>query len=86
MATSSSDSVRTAPETMGPLCAFEIVALSPDTYEERRVGPDPMLSKSGRGWNAEGMHHVDVHSTDDGRWLACVDGWIKRPLSLDHIR
>jgi hypothetical protein len=64
--------------------AFEIVALSPDTYEERPVGPDPMLSRSGRGWNAGGMHHVDVHSTDDGRWLACVDGWIKRPARGPH--
>jgi hypothetical protein len=59
--------------------AFEIVTLSPETYEERPVGTDPMLSGSGHGWNADGMHHVDVHSTEDGRWLACVDGLVRRP-------
>jgi hypothetical protein len=21
------------------------------------------------------MHHLDAHLQDDGRWLACVDGW-----------
>jgi hypothetical protein len=36
-----------------------------------------MLSASGRGWNAGGMHHVDVHRLEDGYWLACVDGWVK---------
>jgi hypothetical protein len=34
------------------------------------------LSASGRGWNGSGMHHIDPHRMEDGRWIACVDGWL----------
>jgi hypothetical protein len=56
--------------------AFEILALTPETYQERPVGGDPMLAGSGSGWTAEGMHHVDAHLLDDGSWIACVDAYV----------
>lgn len=58
--------------------ALEIVRLTPTEFEQRDVGPDPLLGSSRRGWNALGMHHVDAHRLDDGSWIACVDGWTER--------
>ena len=55
--------------------AFEITKLTVDAYEERELSPTPILTGTGRGWNAMGMHHVDAHRLQDGSWLACVDGW-----------
>ena len=55
--------------------AFEITELTPSTYRERAIGSRPVLRASGRGWNRCGMHHVDPHRLENGRWLACVDGW-----------
>ena len=56
--------------------AFEITELSRNGYEEREVA-GPVLSGSGNGWNAHGMHNIDPHRLEDGRWLACVDGWTR---------
>jgi len=55
--------------------AFEISGLSTTTYEEREVQDKPILTASGSGWNADGMHHVDPCLTDDRGWVAAVDGW-----------
>ena len=55
--------------------AFEVTDLTPRSYRERPVGPDPLLGASGSGWNASGMHHLDPHEIAPGRWIACVDGW-----------
>jgi hypothetical protein len=55
--------------------AFEILELTPERYAERRIGPDPLLAGTGSGWNSHGMHHLDAQHLEDGRWLACVDGW-----------
>ena len=55
--------------------AFEVGALTATAYEERPIGPDPMLAGSGVGWSAGGMHHVDPHRLADGQWVAAVDGW-----------
>jgi hypothetical protein len=55
--------------------AFEVTELSPTTYRERRIGKVPLLGPTGGGWNAGGMHHVDVHRVSKSDWLACVDGW-----------
>jgi hypothetical protein len=55
--------------------AFEITRLSTTDYQEREVHESPVLSASGTGWNRSGMHHVDAHPLEDGRWIACVDGW-----------
>lgn len=54
--------------------AFEISELSRTRYVEAEHRHSPVLSPSGLGWNAKGMHHVDAHQLDDGNWIACVDG------------
>jgi hypothetical protein len=54
--------------------AFEISELTPASYREREMDPSPVLAPGGHGWNAAGMHHLDAHRQDDGRWIACVDG------------
>lgn len=61
---------------------FEITDLTPTRYAEREVKPCPELRASGNGWNAEGMHHVDLHQTTDKKWIASVDGR-KRTLHFD---
>jgi hypothetical protein len=55
--------------------AFRVVELSTDSYKEVEVQTDSVLSGSGSGWNAEGMHHMDAHCLENGNWIACVDGW-----------
>ncbi len=55
--------------------AFEITELATTRYSER-VRESPVLTGTGAGWNGGGMHHVDLHPLDDGRWIACVDGWV----------
>jgi hypothetical protein len=58
----------------GALRAISVIELTPERYSEREIGGSPILTGSGGGWNADGMHHVDAHRLPDGRWLACVDG------------
>jgi hypothetical protein len=70
-----------APDYGTDVRAFEITELTMTTYREREVEGNPLLSGSGSGWNAGGMHHVDAHPLPDGRWIACVDGW-RIPESL----
>jgi len=54
--------------------AFEISHLTPTEYLERESERSPVLTGTGTGWNAVGMHHIDAHLTSDGYWIACVDG------------
>ncbi len=54
----------------------EITELTTKRYHEREVNESPVLKASGVGWNASGMHHIDPHLLDDGRWIACVDGQV----------
>jgi len=54
--------------------AFEITNISPETYTEKQLGSQPILTASGKGWNKSGMHHIDGHQLKDGSWIACVDG------------
>jgi len=53
--------------------AFEIVELDTEVYRERMMLEKPAITASGHGWNASGMHHVDLHRRDGG-WMAAVDG------------
>jgi Glycosyl hydrolases family 43 len=53
--------------------AFEITELTEKTYSEKIVSKKPILTKSGKGWNAAGMHHIDLHKIGD-KWIAIVDG------------
>ncbi len=55
--------------------AFEIIELTTASYQERAASRSPVIAGAGTGWNACGMHHIDPHQQDDGRWIACVDGW-----------
>lgn len=64
----------------GAVRAFRILELSPTAYRERELSGSPVLTASGAGWNGLGMHHVDPHRLEDGRWLACVDGLSARTL------
>ena len=54
--------------------AFEIQKLTTGRYVEEEVRCSPVLTASGIGWNAAGMHHLDAHLCEDGSWIACVDG------------
>lgn len=56
------------------LRAFEISELTVTSYAEKEHHSSPILTASGKGWNGQGMHHVDPHQLFDGQWLACVDG------------
>ena len=53
--------------------AFEITELSEETYIEKLVKETPVVAKSGHGWNAKGMHHVDLHKIGR-KFIAAVDG------------
>ncbi len=55
--------------------AFEINELSATGYGEREVFESPVLAGGGIGWNESGMHHIDPHCLEDGKWMACVDGF-----------
>jgi hypothetical protein len=54
--------------------AFEILELTTTTYSEVESDRSPILTATGHGWNASGMHHIDTHRQSNGKWLACVDG------------
>jgi len=56
--------------------SFEITELSENSYEEKMISEKPVVSRTGKGWNAVGMHHVDPHKVGD-RWIAVVDGQSK---------
>lgn len=57
---------------------FEITEITTADYQEQEVVANPVLRASGAGWNEHGMHHIDVHQTHDGQWIACVDGCVWR--------
>ena len=57
--------------------AFEVLVLSEMEYVERELSESPVLKPSGSGWNSDGMHNLDAHMTDNGKWIACVDGYEK---------
>jgi hypothetical protein len=51
--------------------AFRITEISPTVYRETRI-PTPLVKATSDGWNAQAMHHVDLHQVS-GRWIAAVD-------------
>ncbi len=53
--------------------AFEITELSDTSYTEKFSQEKPIVTKTGTGWNAAGMHHVDLHKTGN-KWMGAVDG------------
>lgn len=52
--------------------AFQITDISTRTYAEKMIDT-PLVKASSKGWNAEAMHHVDVHQIGKNRWIAVVD-------------
>ena len=54
--------------------AFAITTLTASDYRERELDPAPFLRGGGAGWNAGGMHHLDLQPSGDG-WIAAFDGW-----------
>lgn len=54
--------------------AFKITELTKATYRESIVDQQAIISMSHKGWNAAGMHHIDAHKLQKGRWIASVDG------------
>ena len=64
--------------------AFEIYDLTTSRYGEREVEESPVLSARTMTWNRSGMHHIDLHSVEEG-WLACVDGW-RRRTELNYFK
>jgi hypothetical protein len=65
--------------------AFRLTALSDTAYSEVEALERPVLTGSGSGWNADGMHHIAAVQLDNERWIASVDGfrW-KRYFGLDY--
>jgi len=55
------------------LFALEITELSEISYAEKLASKKPIVTKTGIGWNAAGMHHVDPHKTEH-KWISAVDG------------
>ncbi len=53
--------------------AFHITDINTATYAEQKIDI-PLVKASSRGWNAEAMHHVDLHLLDEGTWISPVDG------------
>ncbi|ARV57694.1 hypothetical protein BZZ01_02715 [Nostocales cyanobacterium HT-58-2] len=54
--------------------AFEITELTTTSYKEREIDQSLILKPTGVGWNGAGMHHIDSHFIEEGKWIACVDG------------
>jgi hypothetical protein len=52
--------------------AFPITDISPTTYREE--AGVPLVKATSRGWNADAMHHVDLHQLGKNKWIAAVDG------------
>ncbi len=65
--------------------AFLITTLTASDFVEEELSPSPLLTGSGEGWNADGMHHLAPVQRDDGSWVAAVDGFFyQRVFGLDR--
>jgi hypothetical protein len=59
----------------GSLWVFLIEKLTPEEYREVLYVDRPLLEGTGRGWNAAGMHHLDLHENSlTNGFIAAVDG------------
>jgi hypothetical protein len=63
--------------------AFLITKLTNLDYSEEEYSDNPIINMTGKGWNADGMHHIDSHQISDNQWIACVDGF-DRNYYLSH--
>lgn len=62
------------------LKAFEITELTETTYQEKPWREESLLKSNGKGWNKNGMHHLDAHRIGANQWVAAVDGHRNRFL------
>jgi hypothetical protein len=53
--------------------AFRITEISTTAYKEKMMDV-PLVKATSRGWNADAMHHVDLHQVGKNKWIAAVDG------------
>jgi hypothetical protein len=53
--------------------AFQVTEISTTAYREGPVGI-PLVKATSKGWNADAMHHVDLHQLGKDKWIAAVDG------------
>lgn len=53
--------------------AFQITEISPTAYQEKMMDT-PLVKATSKGWNADAMHHVDLHQVSKNQWIAAVDG------------
>ncbi len=56
---------------------YRVEELTKKVYKEKLFKDEPVIAPSRQGWNAAGMHHVDLHFVN-GRWVAVVDGKSRR--------
>jgi hypothetical protein len=54
--------------------AFRISELTPDSYREEPCPGGPVVAEGREPWCNAGMHTVDPHRLENGRWIAFVDG------------
>lgn len=54
--------------------AFVINKLTPTDYEEKQLGIVIQGTEKENNWNKNGMHQIDAYKTDDGGYIAVVDG------------
>ena len=57
------------------LNAFQITTLNRVDYAEKLHSIKPVLAGGEFRWARRGMHHIDAHLLEGGRWIACVDGY-----------
>jgi hypothetical protein len=60
---------------------FEIEAMTTSRYVEREITTAATLTGTGYGWNADGMHHIDLHQVEGAAWIACVDGLVMKKVA-----
>lgn len=63
-----------APKYGNQLRAFRITKLTTEAYQEEPYESDAVLTAGSHAWNASGMHHLDPHKLENGKWRAAVDG------------
>ena len=61
--------------------AIRIIELTEKTYKEDLPEIEPIVQPGNEWWNRDGMHTVDIHRNQSGRWIALVDGFTIKPIS-----
>lgn len=56
------------------LRAMEVKTLTPSSFSEHPLAPDPLLRAHGSGWARNGMHHLSAVQLPDHSLVVAVDG------------